>query len=275
MGNCTSTPDDASWKHKYDTLKFQTDEAIGRYKAQTEELTEQKDKAVEQGNLVRFKVEVLINMLAIEEKKIETSEKRLEALKWVLLSQGVSQNTVANLIDGSVDNIKGLRVSLEKKLADFDMSTAISRMATDFEMFRTDIIQTFADEDGKIVATLSRDEFMRQLYSVTEHVSKNDCQLLALRFFDGTSVSVAEFLTFFTTPAATRQAKAAASAVRMSLDLLDLDISLVMLLYCTIALKRFLTETLCRVNFRRLHWWLQPPQTLNTQPHPHLHCAAE
>jgi hypothetical protein len=225
MGNCSSI-DEGSWQQQYNTLKFQTDEAIERYKKSTVELTEQREKAVEQGNLVRFKMEVLINMLAIEEKKIETSEKRLETLKWVLLSHGISQNTVSNLIDGSGDNIKGLKMSLEKKLADFDLTTAIVKMTKDFEAFRTDIIQCFADDDGKIVATLSRDEFMRQLYSVTENISKNDCQLIALRFFDGSSVSVAEFLNFFTTPAATRQAKAAAAAVRMSLDLLDLDISL-------------------------------------------------
>jgi hypothetical protein len=232
MGNCSSV-DENSWQGRYNTLKSETDQAIARYKQEQVELAEAKDKALEQGNLVRFKVEVLINMLAIEEKKMETSEKRLEALKWVMLSQGVSQTTVSNLLDGSVENIntnmKGLRTSLEKKLADFDLTTAIVNMSRDFESFRTDIISCFADADGKIVASLSKDEFMRQLYSVTENVSKNDCQLLALRFFDGQCVSVAEFLNFFTTPAATRQAKAAASAVRMSLDLLDLDVSLVSL----------------------------------------------
>ncbi len=48
-------------------------------------------------------------------------------------------------------------------------------------------------------------------------------QLISWRFFDGSNVDVAEFLHFFTTPPASRQAKSAASVVRMSLDLLCLD----------------------------------------------------
>ena len=222
---------DADWQQKYASLKFQTDATIANHIKENERLAEQKEKAIEQGNLLRFKVEVLINMLAIEEKKMETSDKRLEALKWVLLSQGVSQNTVTNLLSGSVDNIKDLRLSLEKKVADFDLSSAITKMAADFEVFRKDIIQCFADDSGKIVASLSKEEFMRQLYSVTERVSKSDVQIIAFRFFDGTSVSVSEFLNFFSTPAAIREAKAAAAAVRMSLDLLALDINEVITMY--------------------------------------------
>jgi hypothetical protein len=44
-----------------------------------------------------------------------------------------------------------------------------------------------------------------------------------MRFSDGLgSVSIPEFLEFFTTPAQMRMAKAATAAVRMSLDLLQL-----------------------------------------------------
>lgn len=49
--------------------------------------------------------------------------------------------------------------------------------------------------------------------------------MLAWRFFDGASVSVPDFLYFFTTPVAVREAKAAAAAVRMSLDLLNLEVT--------------------------------------------------
>lgn len=48
-----------------------------------------------------------------------------------------------------------------------------------------------------------------------------------MRFDDGRGfVSVPEFIDFFVTPATIRTAKAAASAVRMSLDLFSLDIEM-------------------------------------------------
>lgn len=48
--------------------------------------------------------------------------------------------------------------------------------------------------------------------------------MVAVRFDDGYgSVSIPEFLEFFLMPPTARTAKAAASAVRMSLDLLSLD----------------------------------------------------
>lgn len=48
-------------------------------------------------------------------------------------------------------------------------------------------------------------------------------QIIALRFGDGSGfVAVPEFLEFFTTPSHIRLAKSATSAVRMSLDLLQL-----------------------------------------------------
>lgn len=175
---------DDSWHHKYDEInkecalsKLKYEETLAELRANFELMKEAKEKAQEQGNLLRFKVEVMVNMLAIDEKKIETAEKRLEALKWVLLSQGISQHSVTKLLEGSVDQIKGQRLSLERKVAEFDMTGALSKMARDFDLFRSDIFQSFADEDGKIVASLSRDEFMRQLYSVTEHVSKSDVQV--------------------------------------------------------------------------------------------------
>lgn len=48
--------------------------------------------------------------------------------------------------------------------------------------------------------------------------------MLAWRFSDGAIVSISEFLYYFTTPDSIRQAKAAAATVRMSLDLLNLDL---------------------------------------------------
>ena len=50
------------------------------------------------------------------------------------------------------------------------------------------------------------------------------CKILALRFSDGTgSVLIPDFLEFFTTPEHIRLAKASTAAVRMSLDLLQME----------------------------------------------------
>ncbi len=48
-------------------------------------------------------------------------------------------------------------------------------------------------------------------------------KILSLRFFDGDQISIAEFIEYFTTDPRVRQAKAAASAVRASLDILQLQ----------------------------------------------------
>ena len=50
-------------------------------------------------------------------------------------------------------------------------------------------------------------------------------QCLSLKFFDGNVVSVPEFLDFFTSDAQARTARAATSAVRVSLDMLQLDVT--------------------------------------------------
>jgi hypothetical protein len=179
-------------------------------------------KTGEQHNLLRYKVELLINMLAVEEKKMETLKKRYEALKWVLLSHGVSEDTLANILNGSASPSKSL--SADHLLANLDLSSAVANMRNDFKQFRMEIMHAFADDEGKIMTALSKEDFIRQLYSVTDNITKKDVQLLAWRFFDGTAVSVAEFLGFFNTSDQVREAKAASECVRMSLDLLQLDV---------------------------------------------------
>lgn len=43
--------------------------------------------ANEQSNLYRFKIEIMSQMLAVEEKKMQASSKRLEALKLAMLNE--------------------------------------------------------------------------------------------------------------------------------------------------------------------------------------------
>jgi hypothetical protein len=86
-----------------------------------------------------------------------------------------------------------------------------------------DIVGSFADEEHRLQASMTLDEFRRHLFSVSEHLSKADTTVLALRFFDGDSVSIPEFLEFFISSPAVRRAKASASAVRVGLNLFQLE----------------------------------------------------
>jgi hypothetical protein len=189
MGGACSQPNsineepDTYWKIRHDHVN----EQLQQLSKEIEKMHDSKtlpcccEKTVEQSNLLRFKVEILINMLAIEEKKLETVNKRLEALKWVLLSQGVSQNSLNKLLTGA-DNSKtdkNPQLNLSSNfLAECDLTGAMKRMELDFEKFREGIIHCFADDDGRVIPSLSREEFIRQVYSVTEHISKIDAQVI-------------------------------------------------------------------------------------------------
>ena len=175
----------------------------------------------EQKNLLRFKVEVLINMLAIEEKKKESLTKRIEVMKWTMLSNGVNEDGLNGILK-TIPDARTITNGDERSPAPahltsaIDLGGAIERLGNEFVTNKRDIVQSFADEDGKVVTSLSRDQFMRQLYAATEHVSKADIHAISLRFFDGSIVSIVEFIEFFMTPIAVRQAKVRISFMIMS-----------------------------------------------------------
>jgi hypothetical protein len=150
------------------------------------ELEETKTKAGEQQNLLRFKVEVLVNMLAMEEKKSESIEKRVETLKWLLHSQGVAEQTLTSILlnaeKADQETRANMMGSVERSISFrnvglVDLAGAMSRAQEEFALYRTDIISAFAGEDGKVVASLTNDDFMKQLYQVTEKLSKADIQV--------------------------------------------------------------------------------------------------
>ena len=170
-------------------------------------------KSSEQNNLLRFKVEVLINMLAIEEKKMGSLTKRIEVLKWAMLSRGVTEDGLNGILQSFPDAIvasndpEKSNPAITSITTVVDLGGAMERLADEFATNKRDIVQCFADGEGKVVTSLSRDEFMRQLYAATEQVSKADIHAISLRFFDGSTVSIVEFIEFFMTPNAVRQAK--------------------------------------------------------------------
>lgn len=158
-----------------------------------QELEESKLRSSEQQNLLRFKIEVLVNMLAMEEKKSESVEKRVETLKWLLHSQGIAEQTLTTILlnaEKADDETKANMMGSVERSISFrnvglvDLAGALSRAQEEFELYRADILPAFAGEDGKVVASLSNDEFMKQLYTVTEKLSKADIQVdLLARFY--------------------------------------------------------------------------------------------
>jgi hypothetical protein len=151
------------------------------------ELNDTKSRASEQQNLLRFKIEVLVNMLAVEEKKSEGVSKRVETLKWLLHEQGVAEQTLTSILlnaekDVSEEARNEMLGSAERSISFrnvglVDLSGALSRAQEEFELFKADIVPAFADEEGKVVATLTNNEFMKQLYTVTERLTKADIQV--------------------------------------------------------------------------------------------------
>ena len=134
-----------------------------------------KTKHGEQCNLLRFKIEVLVHMLAMEEKKLEASVKRLDALKWAMLTQGVGEKTLAAMQSKSgASTPKHGDVLLA---SEFDLNGCFDRMRKEFKTSRDAILAGFADEEGRICNSMSRDEFMRKLFSVTEEVTRSDVQV--------------------------------------------------------------------------------------------------
>jgi hypothetical protein len=198
------------------------------------QLEQQRVKAHEQQNLLRFKVEVLVNMLAVEEKRSDENTKRIETMQWMLAKEGITEDSLNELLLGLDDKEKAKFHStisdskISEKILMPDVGTVVEKMRDEFSTNKDDILHAFSRNDGKVVSSLSSDSFVRQICETTQHLSPTDARVLALRFDDGTGgmVSVTEFMDFFLTPPSVRTARSAASAVRMSLDLFSLNVEL-------------------------------------------------
>ena len=80
------------------------------------------------------------------------------------------------------DNTPGKKSNDEKSIlmtSAYDLSGAISRLTGEMDAGHAeDIIRAFANQQGKIVSHLSRDEFARYLYNSTENLTKSDVQVM-------------------------------------------------------------------------------------------------
>jgi hypothetical protein len=167
----------------------------GDYLRQIEELNLQlkllQDRSHEEENLLRFKIEVLVNMLTVEEQRSEIATKRLETLKWVVSTSG-DLDSVRHLIHSTSES----EIFNSVQPLNAELGEAIEIMRKDFIQFREDIFLALATEDGYLVSSLPKLEFMKQIYGATENVQKNELKLIAFYKWTGskrkeTSCSVA------------------------------------------------------------------------------------
>jgi hypothetical protein len=157
-------------------------------------------KNKEQLNLYRFKIEVMTNMLSVEEKKLESTVKRLETLKLAMLTQGFSDKTMNNLLrnggksvpgntnttgTGSGSGSTGLSADEQCILmtSELDLGGAIARLTEEMTKRAEDVIYAFANKQGKLLSHISRDDFCRYLYNATETLSKPDVQVQCIYFY--------------------------------------------------------------------------------------------
>jgi len=162
---------------------------------------------------------VLLNMVALEEQKNNLLSKRVETVKLILLNQGISEEGVKSVMTNRLNNITN---NLDEMA--IEMSVALDKMRTEFHEAKDEIIASFADVNGKIVDFMPTDHFIRRLYSCTETLSKEEVQLLSIRFLgDFKNISVVECLEYFIMTPSIRCARAAAASARMCRQFLQVN----------------------------------------------------
>lgn len=167
------------------TSKLDDPNEIRRLK---EEYLNSQNKNKEQQNLLRFKIEVLINMLAVEEKKSEHSLERLDILKWELFQKGVDEEKLTKILQKSLnseneDNRNKSDSDMQvvnAKINRHGLSVAIERTQKEFDLYRSELIPSFADEDGKFEPSMDQRDFMKRLYQTTETLTKADIEVSSL-----------------------------------------------------------------------------------------------
>jgi hypothetical protein len=199
---------------------------LAAYRTQIEEmknkLKEQETMQHEEANLLRFKIELLANMLSTEEHRNQIASERIETLKWAVLEQTQQQGESGGAVSASLISLQGGGGGFQDNgggLGIAGLGEAIAAMQTEFTQNKEGILASLAAQDGHIVSSLPRMAFMKQIYSATESITKNEVELIALRFEDGTGlVNIPEFLAFFSASPTLRTARAASLAVSLSVE---------------------------------------------------------
>jgi hypothetical protein len=209
MGCCQSKNDDA--------------EQLLRIKELKEEIASSKARTKEQHDIIRFKIEVLVKMLATEEKKTATIQKRLETLRFLMTHQ-LDHDTLSNLMTQRTDVQLGGANPNQSLTASFELATCMrtsTQLATlqdespvitafvnlkkDYAAHKKAIFHCFADEEGSMESRLPLESFCKDLYTVLEFTKKPELQVAALRFSDADGlISIPAFIEFLATPSEVR-----------------------------------------------------------------------
>lgn len=176
----------------------------------------------EQINVLQYKIELLLTMLAMEDKSKEIVLNRMEAMKFMLISEGQSAQQLEELFN----QYSAHSPTMIDLNYDIDISNAIEKTQIAFETNRDEIIHTFVDDFGSLRVSMSREEFIKALEAVNIKLSTKDLQILSLRFFDGLAISVPEFLSFFGHSSTQRLVRSASHAVTMSEENIDFSMNL-------------------------------------------------
>ena len=205
------------------------------------ELTKQRAESKEQQNLLKYKVEVLVNMLAMEEKKKDRLRELIEENKWKLMKQGITEDKLkdmANMVALGRDKMSGTVTSNSLQTtasfsstpvfsptqapANANLAGAVQRLRKEFEQSKLEIFKVFANEDYRLEVMMPTPIFCKTLYSVTNQVSKNDAQILALRFNDGNgNVILPEFFDFMISSKAKRALRSSLVVRKLTVDLIE------------------------------------------------------
>lgn len=184
---CTASKDEiaafSAMRERCEQLELDRAELEQNIITLEKEMMTNEQKSKEQLNLYRFKIEVMSNMLSVEEKKLESTVKRLETLKLAMLTHGFTDKAMNTLLrTGQVGKLPSGSNSSDGQndlmTSAFDLGGAISRLTAEMAAGRAeDVIYAFANKQGKLLSHISRDDFCRYLYNVTESMSKSDVQV--------------------------------------------------------------------------------------------------
>jgi hypothetical protein len=141
-------------------------------------------QSIERINLVRLKNEVLLSMLAIEQRKNESNENRLEALKWAVITEsdklGIS---LKNRLQSNSDD------DVTKKMpvcSQMDLSGSIFRFKKVLSNSTQNLFLLFSDQnDGKILPIMSRELFITKLMASFPGIDQTDLEVTY--YFDKTN----------------------------------------------------------------------------------------
>jgi hypothetical protein len=170
-------------------------------------------------NLLRYRVDLLMTMLAISEKGKETLQGRVDTLKQLILTQGASEQQLAEMLAQQTGASGETLLDIS---FDLDLASAFDHMRISFQTSQFEIVRSLSDPTGVLQPVLPKDEFIERLAGSTE-LPRRDLAALSLRFFDGEGgVLVGEFLAFFSSAPRMRQAAAAEQTVRLREEYTDI-----------------------------------------------------